>query len=126
MAESPLDLENIDLFLKQSLIAYRNSGVFGLMLRDPALAIRLQEAANIYEAKQAESTQAAQEELNKRLKDEHALVRETKTDRILWNILNLPPKFTADPKRVQRMFRWYRSKVGVPQLAEGARQNINA
>jgi hypothetical protein len=87
--ESPLDLENIDLFLKQSLIAYRNSGVFGLMPRDPALAIRLQEAANIYEAKLAESTQAAQEELNKRLKDEHALVRETKTDRILWNILNL-------------------------------------
>ena len=96
------------MFLKLSLLAYRNSGVFGLMVRDPGLPRRLQEAANRFDNTCAEKGEAqALEDLSGSILVEHQVVLEAARDLVFWRILATKPEFPQDPSRVAAALRWY-------------------
>jgi hypothetical protein len=97
---APWPLRDADrpLFLKLSLLAYRNSGVFGLMVRDAGLPRRLQEAANVFDNTCAEKVGAqALIDLSGSIEVEHQVVLGAARDPVLWRILATKPEFPEDP-----------------------------
>jgi hypothetical protein len=96
------------LFLKLSLLGYRNSGVFGLLVRDAGLPWRLQQAANTFVSRTQEQGEGiALAELQKAMGAEHAIVRQAAADAVFWRILAAPPVFPNTPGRVATALRWY-------------------
>ena len=103
----PLRVADRPLFLKLSLLGYRNSGVFGQMVRDPGLPTRLQAAADGFATSVPEKGEAdALEQLRQTIHVEHPVVRQAAEDSMFWRILAMEPRFPA-PARVAAALRWY-------------------
>lgn len=103
----PLRAADRPLFLKLSLLAYRNSAVFGQMVRDAGLPARLQAAADGFAGTVPEKGEAeALEVLRKATHVEHPVVREAAEDPVFWRILAMEPRFPS-PARVAAALRWY-------------------
>ncbi len=103
----PLRTQDRPLFLKLSLLAYRNSGVFGQMVRDVGLPTRLQEVATAFsKAVPDRGEAAALEQLGNMVHVEHPLVRQAAQDPVFWRILAAEPRF-PQTERVAAALRWY-------------------
>lgn len=103
----PLRAADRALFLKLSLLAYRNSGVFGQMVRDPGLPTRLQTAANSFAGTMAEKGEGeALRLLRETIQIEHSVVQQATEDPVFWRILSMEPRFPTDA-RVAAALRWY-------------------
>lgn len=112
----PLRPEDRPLFLKLSLLAYRNSGVFGQMVRDPGLPARLQAVADGFARTVPEKGEAeALEQLRQAIHVEHPVVRQATEDPVFWRILAIEPRFPS-PARVAAALRWY---GGTPAAVAG-------
>jgi len=103
----PLYPTDRPLFLKLALLAYRNSGVFGQMVRDTGLSTRLQAAADGFAKISADKGEAeALGELSHTIKVEHTVVRQAGEDPVFWRIVGMEPRFLA-PARVTAAMRWF-------------------
>ncbi|MEA2881139.1 MAG: hypothetical protein QOH32_358 [Bradyrhizobium sp.] len=103
----PLRAEDRPLFLKLSLLAYRNSAVFGQMVRDSRLPARLQKAADDFAKTAPEKGEGeALEQLRQTVHVEHPVVRQAAEDPVFWNILATEPRFPSQA-RVAAALRWY-------------------
>ncbi|HEV2748142.1 MAG TPA: P-loop NTPase fold protein [Allosphingosinicella sp.] len=105
----PLRDSDRPLFLKLSLLAYRNSGVFAQLVRDSGLPGRLQKAADSFVQNAQEHGEAdTLARLRKQVVVEHAVVRQAAEDPVFWWIMAMKPGFPA-PARVAAALRWYGS-----------------
>jgi hypothetical protein len=104
---APLAPGNLDLFLKLAAIGYVNSGVIDQMIRDPALARRLQEAGNA--AINEQSPQAAKIRIDEMLKNELPVIRSASMDPALWRALTLLEPDLAQDSRLPAALRWFRT-----------------
>jgi len=103
----PLRASDRPLFLKLSLLAYRNSGVFGQMVRDPGLPARLQAAADGFAGTVQEKGEAeALGQLRQVVHVEHPVVQQAAEDPVFWRILATEPRFPAQA-RIAAALRWY-------------------
>lgn len=103
----PLRPTDRPLFLKLSLLAYRNSGVFGQMVKDPGLPARLQVTADVFATTVSDKGEAeALEQLRQTIDVEHPVVRQASEDPVFWRILAMEPRFPL-PARVAAALRWY-------------------
>lgn len=103
----PLRSTDRPLFLKLSLLAYRNSGVFGQMVRDPGLPARLQAVADGFASAVQEKGEAeALEQLRQAIHVEHPAVRQAAEDPVFWRIVAMEPRFPST-ERVAAALRWY-------------------
>jgi hypothetical protein len=114
----PLRPADRPLFLKLSLLAYRNSGVFGQMVRDSGLPSRLQTAADGFATTVRDKGEAlALEKLRQVIDIEHPLVGQAAQDPVFWRILATEPRFPV-AARVAAALRWYGA---TPAAADGPR-----
>jgi energy-coupling factor transporter ATP-binding protein EcfA2 len=103
----PLRPADRALFLKLSLLAYRNSGVFSQLVRDPGLASRLQAVADVFVRTAPEKGEGAGlEQLRVGIQVEHAVVRQAAEDAVFWRIVAAEPRFPV-AERLSAALRWY-------------------
>jgi hypothetical protein len=111
---SPLDKDNLGLFIKLNLMSYRNTAVFSSMLREPALVFRLQNAAAAYsDALVKGNVSEAFAKLAAGLAKEIELVQATARDHIFWNIVKDGPSLALDKGKTQTMLAWFRAVSAV-------------
>jgi hypothetical protein len=109
---SPRRPEDRDLFIKLALLSYRSSGVFALLIRDPGLAYRLQQAANRFVGASKNSGEGmALLELQKSLVSEHLVIQDLGRDAGFWRIVASEPMFESESARVSAALQWFSSQV---------------
>ena len=110
----PLRAEDRPLFIKLALLSYRNSAVFGQMVRDSGLPPRLQKVADGFARAVPEVGEAqALSELAKAVSMENPVVRQAAEDSLFWRIVAAEPHFPAQ-SRLTAALRWY--GTALPQL----------
>jgi len=108
----PLRPADRPLFLKLTLLAYRNSAVFGQMVRDPGLPARLQGIADGFARTVPEKGEAeAMQQLREATRVEHPVIQQAAEDAVFWRIVAMEPRFPA-PTRVAAALRWYGAGSG--------------
>lgn len=109
---SPLKPENRPLFVKLGLIGYLNSAVFAQMQRDPDLPARLQAVCNnVFDVNGKLKTGAAKT-ISGSVENELPVVAQASLEPALWRALQLEPKLTVEPEKVNTALRWFRSAAG--------------
>lgn len=112
----PLRIGDRPLFLKLALLAYRNSGVFGQLVRDGGLAARLQTAADSFATNEQERGEAsALVELRGTISVEHSVVKQAAEDPVFWRIVAMQPRFPSK-ERVAAALRWFGAAPPVKNL----------
>jgi hypothetical protein len=115
---SPLDVQNLDMFLKVALIGYANSDLIAHMYRDDGLAERMQEICN---ATHELTGEAARDLVRDSTKGELPAVRQAALDPRLWRIFALPPNLSDNPAFPDAL-RWFRN-IETGGTSEGHRTN---
>jgi hypothetical protein len=101
------------IYLKLLLISYRFSGVFDQMLRDPALAARLQQYANRYAGDATGDEPAARTARNEKLGSESAAVKALAWDEDFWAFIARSPDL-ASGAVIDRVFASLRASYAPP------------
>jgi hypothetical protein len=107
--------QNLDLFVKLMLIAYRHSAVFGAAREDAGLLIRLQEYYN----QSAGNDQNARDARLAAVRKESPLVAAQCGKDEFWRVIRIQPQLNNQPDTVKNMMNWFRYRTAAPDKQKG-------